>query len=146
MSAAPEPRDGDFVAYVEELQRESAARLQIQSTSALVQPAERPARTGRGAGLAMESTPLTRPHVDQLLSRLASQRATAHLLGPVIGLLVGLALFFKGAVFGGLPSIFIGFALAVWSTQRLTRALRARAPGASAQTVVSEFFGKPPGA
>jgi hypothetical protein len=146
MSTATEPPNGDFVAYIEELQRESAARLQAQLNSALVEHPKGPAPQKRAAAPTTQQVPLTRPQIDALLSRLASQRATARLLGPVVGLFVGAALFLTGAIAGGVPSMLIGFGLIVWSARRLTSVLRTGAPASRTQDVVSEFFGKPPGA
>lgn len=137
----PEPRNGDFVAYVEELQQASAARVLSSSPPAGIGHPQ----VGNSTSKDAEPTPLRRLEADVLVSRLASRRATASPLGPAIGVLIGIVVFLHGAVTGGVLTLLIGFGLIFWAARRLARAFRASAHHEPARTLVSEFFGKPPG-
>ncbi len=157
MSSAAEPPNGDFVAYIEQLQRESAARILAQSKQAMVElPTGRAPRSGSAAGAATVKTeprssspspkapdpadiahpqrntdsllPLSRLEADKLLARLASDRATAQQVGAVIALIVGVLLILYW--FGsraGVVPLLAGAGLLVWSIRRLRRAATQRA-------------------
>lgn len=148
MPASNEPRNGDFVAYLEQLQRESAARVLAQSKPPMVQHPEGGARLDHSGASPAEATALTRLQADELLARLASHRASAALIGPAIGVVFGAALllyWIVGRV--SLVTLLIGVGLMVWSIRRLLSAARGRpvSPHAT-QTLVSRTFGKPPSA
>lgn len=147
MSTYGEPPNGDFVAYVEELQRESAARLQSHSKAPLLPHDPGELHSGHPTGMAAESPALTRRQADELLERFASHRATAHQVGPAIGLVFGVALSLSWLLGGSnLLALLFGVGLMAWSIRHLRRAAaqRASAPRAGAHAIVSQFFGKPP--
>jgi hypothetical protein len=147
MLATNEPRDGDFVAYLEQLQRESAARLLVQAKSQMTQlpaSAARPDHASPGA----PTTAMPRLAADELLGRLTSPRASAALVLPTLGIFFGGALLLHWLTKGStLLSLLIGIGLVIWSVRRLRRvAIERAAPRATSQTLVSQVFGKPPGA
>jgi hypothetical protein len=151
-----EPPNGDFVAYIEELQRESAARILAQSKQAMVElPASRtPGAGGAGGatthfesrqaslgrsdhGLAdiahsqpeMASIlPLSRLEADKLLARLASDRATAQQVGSGIALIIGvLLILYWFASRAVIVPLLLGLVLVVWSIRKLRRTAAQRA-------------------
>lgn len=157
MSSAGEPPNGDFVAYIEQLQRESAARILAQSKQAMVElPAGRsPKSVGAAVAAAVKTElrtsapspsprdpadiahpqwktenilPLSRLDADKLLARLASDRATAQQVGAGIALVIGVVLILYW--FGsraGVMPLLAGTVLLVWSIRRLRRAATQRA-------------------
>jgi hypothetical protein len=173
MSSAAEPPNGDFVAYIDQLQRESAARILAQSKQAMVElPASRtptsgrsalpplaarPASTGNGdyafgdALQGKDSTgsvlPLSRLEADKLLARLTSERAKAQQVGTAIGLVIGIALIFYWFVSRtGFVPLLLGVGLLVWSIRKLRRgaAQRADARTDPGRAAVPTVFGRPP--
>lgn len=147
MLATNEPRNGDFVAYLEQLQRESAARLLVQAKSQMTQLPAGPARPDH-ASPGAATTAMPRLAADELLSRLASPRASAALIGPALGVVIGAVLLLHWLTTGStLLTLLIGIGLVIWAVRRLRRAAIERAaPRATSQTLVSQVFGKPPGA
>jgi hypothetical protein len=174
MSSAAEPPNGDFVAYIEQLQRESAARILAQSKQVMVEPpaGQVPAR-GRGAPSAIPNArpvsagnggygfdnamhgkddtgsvlPLSRLEADKLLARLASERAKAQQVGTAIGLVVGVALiFYWFASRAGVVPLLLGVGLLVWSVRKLRRgAVQRNAERTDAgRAAVSKVFGHSP--
>jgi hypothetical protein len=157
MSAYAEPPNGDFVAYIEELQRESAARILAQSKQAMVElPSGRTPRVG-GAGSAATTRldsrqlspgtgdhgfadaahpeqetssilPLSRVEADKLLARLASDRATAQQVGSGIALIIGvLLILYWFASRAVIVPLLLGLVLVVWSIRKLRRTAARRA-------------------
>jgi len=141
-----EPRNGDFVAYIEQLQRESAARLRSQGRAQLIELPHTPVGTRDASRNAARSLPaarapaaprpatatietqgpvLNRQQADELVERLKSTRRNATresrpAAAPAIALMVG-ALLIVNAVManGGIVSLMIGVGLVVWGFRRL---------------------------
>jgi hypothetical protein len=135
-----EPRNGDFVAYIDELQRQSAARMRAQSHTPLDAGTARPSKEHDEA-----HTPaaLTRRQVEEMMTRLARQRASRGAgAGPVLA--IGIALILAAAVFdlGAVP-LLAGIVLVLWSIVRRIRSARAPAD-ASAQAQLGAVFGPRP--
>jgi hypothetical protein len=168
MLTSQEPRDGDFVAYIELLQRESAARIHAQSQVPMVElPANAPPRTGtprpaqpspssvaasqttrRGSMSGDESTPvLDRRQAEEMLARLARSGATSQNASAVVALGIGVVLLLTWFVFdtGALPFL-IGIGLTLWAVSRLRRAARqpAGTAGPRGRDQVSHIFGPRP--
>ena len=173
MASAAEPPNGDFVAYIDQLQRESAARILAQSKQAMVElPASRSPASGRSASTTLAARPasaanggygfdnalhgkddtgsvlpLSRLEADKLLARLASERAKAQQVGTAIGLVIGIALIFYWFVSrAGVVPLLLGVGLLVWSIRKLRRgaAQRADARTDTGRAAVSSVFGRPP--
>ncbi len=166
-----EPPNGDFVAYVEQLQRESAARILAQSKPVMVEPLApgtgrsatttaldaRPESAGYGSygfGNAAQSKdgtasvlPLSRLEADKLLARLASERAKAQQVGTAISLVIGVAMiFYWFASRSGVVPLLLGVGLLVWSIRKLRRgsSQRADARADAGRTAISKVFGSRP--
>lgn len=173
MPSATEPPNGDFVAYIEQLQRESAARILVQSKQVMVEPPAdpvpgrqrgasksvldaRPVTSGKGSDDFGNAThgdteaggvlPLSRLEADKLLARLASERAKAQQVGTLIGLVFGVALiFYWFASRSGVVPLLLGVGLLVWSIRKLRRGTGRRADVRDAgQAAVSKVFGHRP--
>lgn len=165
-----EPRNGDFVAYVERLQRESAARLRAGgSRTQIVElpntpiasrdvptwtpaPAPTPARE---AVVEAKAPALSRQQADDLVDRLkgvartapSESRASA---GPAIALVAGGLMIVHALVNnGGIVALIIGGGLVAWGFRRL----RSLTAGNTAERLrrhaeykqrVAQTFGKPP--
>jgi hypothetical protein len=157
MSSAAEPPNGDFVAYIDQLQRESAARILAQSKQAMVElPAGQVPASGRGTSTSVAARPvsagnggnggfgfdnsahgndaagsvlpLSRLEADKLLARLASERAKAQQVGTAISLVIGIALiFYWFASRAGVVPLLLGVGLLVWSIRKLRRGSAQRA-------------------
>jgi hypothetical protein len=169
MLTSQEPRDGDFVAYIEQLQRESAARIHAQSQVRMVElPANAPPRTGaprpaqlppsgsvpagqatrRGSMSGDESPPLLdRRQAEEMLARLARSGASSHNASAGIALAIGAVLLLTWFAFdtGALPFL-IGLGLTLWAVSRLRRAARqpASTAGPRGRDQVSHIFGPRP--
>ena len=173
MSSAAEPPNGDFVAYIEQLQHESAARILAQSKRVMVEiPAGQMPASGRSASTTLAARPasagnggngfdnalhgkddtgsvlpLSRLEADKLLARLASERAKAQQVGTAISLVIGIALiFYWFASRAGVVPLLLGVGLLVWSIRKLRRgtAQRADARTDAGRAAVSKVFGRPP--
>lgn len=166
MLASQEPRNGDFVAYIEQLQRESAARIRAKAQVPMVELAATPraggaraatiARTApmnvaeRGAMSGARAEPvLNRQQADALVARLS--RSNARGRSAAVLLSIGAALALSALMFDGGPvMLLIGVGLIVWSIARLHALSRApddpaSGPGAAADRArIAQVFGRPP--
>jgi len=169
MLTSQEPRDGDFVAYIAQLQRESAARIHAQSQVPMVElPANAPPRAGaprpaqpsssgsvlagqttrRGSMSGDESAPvLDRRQAEEMLARLARSGASSQNASAGVALAIGVVLLLTWFAFdtGALPFL-IGIGLTLWAVSRLRRAARQPA-GTNAprgRDQVSNIFGPRP--
>jgi hypothetical protein len=124
MGPGQEPRDGDFVAYLEQLQRESAARLAAGHA-----PMAGPVEAAAHAPGAASAPALTRQQAEALRARLAGGNRE---IVPAMLLAIGLVVFLGGfLVDGGFASLVVGLGLIIWSLNRLARLRAQRAAAAS---------------
>ena len=169
MLTSQEPRDGDFVAYIEQLQRESAARIRAQSQVPMVElPAGAPPRSGtpraalpplsgagsadhltrRGSMSGDESTPvLDRRQAEELLARLSRSGASAQTASASAALAIGAVLLLTWFVFDtGALHFLVGLGLTLWAVSRLRRAARQRTgtAGPRGRDQVAHIFGPRP--
>jgi len=143
MTGYQEPPDGDFVAYIDELQRQSAARISAGSERPMAEaPHRMPAATPLAAPDAAARPVLNRQQAEELLARLA-QRAPGRRAGG-IGLVVGIVLLLLWLTTrtGALPFL-IGIALVAWGASRLAGAARSQ-DGSAARQVLRMFRPTPP--
>lgn len=169
MLTSQEPRDGDFVAYIEQLQRESAARIRAQSQVPMVElPANAPPRVGaphpahpplpgpvpagqatrRGSMSGDQTAPvLDRRQAEEMLERLARTGASSQNASAGVALAIGVVLLLTWFAFdtGALPFL-IGIGLTLWAVSRLRRAARqpAGTAGPRGRDQVSHIFGPRP--
>jgi hypothetical protein len=152
-----EPRDGDFVAYIEALQRESEARLHRPQPplGAPVHPGGhvtgspepgRPASPGIGTRSDIAAPVLSRLQADELLARLARTGGSSQARGTGIALAVGVVLLlFWFIADGGAIAFLTGLGLTLWSVSRLRR-LGRPSPDAAKHTreQIAGLFGRSP--
>ena len=148
-----EPKDGDFVAYIEQLQKESAARLLGSGHHVITQLEKKPGSNANkdGSHFFAGRKPADLRSAAQLhatLSQIAAVPSLQNIFISAIPILIGavFALYWLIASASFLPLI-IGFALIFWGVSRFQRALRVFAPppqSAKAQTLVTNVFTAPP--
>ncbi len=146
-----EPKDGDFIAYIEQLQRESAARL-LGSTQHQVTQLEKPPSTAANTSdhFFAGRKPADLRSAAQLqatLAQVAAVPAIAPLFTSAVPILVGvlLTLYWLVAT-ASLAPLLIGIALIFWGIRRFQRALRQFSPreNPQAQAFVSKVFAARP--
>ena len=145
-----EPKDGDFIAYIEQLQKESAARL-LGSTHHLVTQLDKPGAAGASKAdhFFAGRKPADLRSAAQLRTTLAQIAAVPSLVGlfasalPIlIGVLFTLYWLVASASFWPL---FVGFALIVWGVRLFERARRriSHQPSQQTQALISKVFTAP---
>ena len=116
-----EPRDGDFVAYLEALEKRQIAALRMQHTlasaGATTQDDDAPGSELPALGRAQAGAPRQRLQTNGATPTAASLPA-----GIVVALIVGAVFAFSGLLGDGGPFLFlIGVALLVYAVRRLLR-------------------------
>lgn len=142
-----EPKDGDFIAYIEQLQRESAARL-LASTQHLVTQLDKKPATGTNQAdhFFAGRKPADLRSAAQLQATLAQVAAVPSLVGlfaSVLPILIGtlFTLYWLVAAASFWP-LFVGFALIIWGVRLFERARRriSRQPSTQTPALVSKVF------
>lgn len=133
-----EPRDGDFVAYIEALQRESAARLAQHHIGVVdTQPQD------KSTGHFFEDKP--RPAVvqdlDQAIGTFIKQNTDGRLVKALVAGVVGAMFLLVWLGDGGALSFLIAVALLAYAVPRLIAAFRAMAPRPASKAVIDQVFG-----
>jgi hypothetical protein len=151
MSAPQEPPNGDFVAYIEALQRESAARIHLKSQIPMVDtaaPGHGPTSPRSTASHDASEPVLNRQQAEELLARLTRSGRPPQATQAVIALAVGLVLlFFWFVADGGAVPLLIGIGFVAWAVSRLRSLGRQSSePGHQARAQIAQLFGKKPGA
>jgi hypothetical protein len=145
-----EPKDGDFIAYIEQLQKESAARL-LGSTHHLVTQLEKTPATGANKAdhFFAGRKPADLRSAAQLQATLAQVAAVppiGRLFASALPILIGalLALYWLAGAASIVPLV-IGIALILLGVRLFRRALRRflPAPNKQTQTLVSKVFTAP---
>lgn len=146
-----EPKDGDFIAYIEQLQKESAARL-LGSTQHLVTQLDKTPATGAKVGdhffagrkpADMRSA----AHLQAALAQVAAVPSLGALFTSLIPILLGALLVLYWLVASTIAApLLIGIALILWGVRRFERAVRRILPQQNKQTqaLVSKVFTPPP--
>lgn len=148
MISTQEPKDGDFVAYIEQLQQESAARLLGQHHS--LNQLEKPSST---AGKSSSHFFASRARADvraagdanAALMQLASGFSPGRLLSAAVAVVLGvlLALYWL-LTSASIVLLAIGIALVFWGMHRIKRVAQRLSPQKQqAQALVSKAFGVP---
>ena len=143
-----EPKDGDFIAYIEQLQKESAARL-LGSNHHLVNQLDKTGAAKADSHFFAGRKPADLRSAAQLQATLAQVVALpsiGHLFASALPTLIGalFALYWLVAS-AGIASLAIGIALIFWGVRLFQRALRRFSPQESkhAQALVSKVFTAP---
>ena len=146
-----EPKDGDFIAYIEQLQKESAARL-LGSTQHLVTQLDK--TPAGGANKSDHFFPGRKPadlrsaaQLQAALAQIVAVPSLAGLFASMLPILIGvfLTLYWLVASASFIP-LLIGIALIAWGTRLFERARRrvAQQPNKQTQALVSKVFAAPP--
>jgi hypothetical protein len=132
-----EPKDGDFVAYIEALQRESAARLARErgvgaAAFSPAAPAAQPERV---------PVATTAPAPARIAPRLY-RRDRAKLIKPLFAVFVGAAFLLSWLGDGGPFAFIIGIGLLAWAIPRVIAAVNAAHAAPPSKAVVDHVFGR----
>jgi len=149
MSASQEPRDGDFVAYIDALQRESAARIHAKAQQPMVEtmPGGQGPATPRATGGPTVAEPvLNRQQAEELLRRLARSGRSPQAASAAAALAIGLVLLlFWFVTNSGAVPLLLGIGLIAWAVSRLRRLGRGNAEtGQQERAQIAPLFGKKP--
>jgi hypothetical protein len=133
-----EPRDGDFVAYIDALQRESAARLAQQHVGVIETTA---ASKTTGQFFEEKAKPAAAPGLQLSVERFVRD-PDARIVKAVVAGVVG-ALFLLAWLGDGGPFSFIAaIALLAYAVPRLLRAFRGLTAQPANRTAIEEVFGR----
>jgi len=140
-----EPKDGDFIAYIEQLQKESAARL-LGSTHHLVTqlgktPATGPNKADHFFAGRKPADLRSAGELRATVAQVAAQPSPGQVFASAILIATGvvLALYWLIASTGIAPLV-IGTALIFWGLRRFSRALKKLSPQQGNQALVSKVF------
>jgi hypothetical protein len=147
-----EPKNGDFVAYIEQLQKESAARLLGSGHHVITQLEKKPASSANkdGSHFFAGRKPADLRSAAQLhatASQIAAAPSMHHIISSVVAILFGAAfgLYWLIASTSFVP-LLIAAGLIVWGVGRFRRALELLSPGQNKnpQALVASVFTPPP--
>jgi hypothetical protein len=140
-----EPRDGDFVAYIEALQRESAERLAQHHINVNLAAAA-PTGASKSASHFFESAAQAKPApgavVDEAVKRVLRPDVDAGLVKALVAGVFGLVFLLAWFGRGGALSFLIGVILLVYAVPRLLAAFRVLAVRTSNKAAVDQVFGR----
>lgn len=129
-----EPKDGDFVAYIEQLQKESAARLLGGGQHVITQLEKKPAANANkdGSHFFAGRKPADLRSAAQLqatLSKIAAVPSASHVLSAAVPILIGafIALYWLFAS-TSIVALIIAIALIAWGVRRFQRLIRQFSP------------------
>lgn len=141
LDAYREPAGGNYVAYLDELERRQLAHLAAAQPRLADALTSAPADRGRGT----RGKPLTAAERDALLVRLDAARRTVGKLGTgqIVAAAIGLMLLLTTLVGeGNVLTLLIGIALLWGPIRRLLRGLREPEPAPN-RALIDTRFGKP---
>lgn len=130
MGSYQEPPGGDFVAYIDELQRQSAARVRAQSGSTVDTHTPHQFEPLAAETQTTSAPPvLTRQQAEEMLAR---RGASAGSRSGQVAVVIGIALLILWfATRAGAVAFLIGLGLLVWGLVQQARAARAKQPTAA---------------
>lgn len=134
-----EPRDGDFVAYIEALQRESAARLAQQHVGVTETTA---ASKITGQFFDEKPKPPATASLPQAVERLVRRDTDANVVKALVAGVVGVVLLLTWLGNGGAFPFIFGVALLVYAVPRLLVALRTLKEEPASKAAIDQVFGR----
>lgn len=134
-----EPRDGDFVAYIEALQRESAARLAQQHVAVIETNADSK-RTGQF--FEEKPKPPVVPGLQHAVERFVRRDPDAKVVTALVAGVVGAVFLLTWLGDGGPFAFIVGVALLAYAVPRLLRAFRALSAQPSNKSAIDQVFGR----
>ena len=135
-----EPKDGDFVAYIDALQRESAARLARQHVN--VVDVAFPTKKAQGSTFGEKVASATQTDAGSIPARLVRRDRDAKLVRTVVAGVIGAVFLLTWLGDGGLFPFIAGFALLAYALPRLLTALRAREAPPTNKVLIDQAFGR----
>jgi hypothetical protein len=135
-----EPKDGDFVAYIDALQRESAQRLALQHVNVVdvAFPTKKAQGSTFGDGSGPASTPAAVSNPGPSVRRDRDSKIVKAIVAGVVGAMFLLTWLGDGGLF---PFI-VGIALLGYALPRLLTALRAQGQQATNKALIDQAFGR----
>jgi hypothetical protein len=133
-----EPKDGDFVAYIEALQRESAARLEQQHV--VVHEADGSPKYG--SAFSQQGKATTPVRLEQSIERVLRADSQGQLVRALVATVVGAMLLLSGLGNGGLLFLVAGIALLAYGAPRLFRTFRALGTPEANRARIEQVFGR----
>jgi hypothetical protein len=139
-----EPRDGDFVAYIDKLQSESAERLALHHINVNL-AAPSPTTSSKASSHFFESTPATRPQpvdapAQPTVPAGVRPDIDASVVRALVAAVIGLAFLVGWFGRSGALSFLIGVALLAYALPRLLAAFRMIAHQPSGKAVIGQVF------
>jgi hypothetical protein len=135
-----EPKDGDFVAYIDALQRESAERLALQHVN--VVDVAFPTKKAQGSTFGDGSGPASTPAAVSNPGRSVRRDRDAKIVKAVVAGVVGAMFLLTWLGDGGLFPFIVGIALLGYALPRLLTALRAQGQQTSNKALIDQAFGR----
>jgi len=136
-----EPKGGDFVAYIDALQRESAARLALQHVN--VVDVAFPTKKAQGSTFGDGTGPASAPAAGSTPGRFVRRDRDATIVKTIVAGVVGAVFLLTWLGNGGLFPLFVGIALLAYALPRLLAALRAaRGQQSTNKALIDQAFGR----
>jgi hypothetical protein len=135
-----EPKDGDFVAYIDALQRESAARLALQHVN--VVDVAFPTKKAQGDTFGDGTGPAAAPAAGSISGRFVRRDRDANLVKAIVAGVIGGALLMTWLGDGGLFPFILGIALLAYALPRLLAAVRAQGQRPTSKALIDQAFGR----
>jgi hypothetical protein len=135
-----EPKGGDFVAYIDALQRESAARLALQHVN--VVDVAFPTKKAQGSTFGDKAEPAVPTGAGPAAARSMRRDGDAKFVRAVVAGVIGAVLLLTWLGDGGLFPFIVGFALLGYALPRLLAAFRAHGRQLTNKALVDHAFGR----
>jgi hypothetical protein len=135
-----EPKGGDFVAYIDALQRESAARLALQHVN--VVDVAFPTKKAQGSTFGDGTGPASAPAAGPIPGRLVRRDRDATIVKSVVAGVVGAVFLLTWLGNGGLFPLIIGLALLAYALPRLLAALSGQRRQSVNRALIDQAFGR----
>jgi hypothetical protein len=135
-----EPKDGDFVAYIDALQRESAARLALQHVN--VVDVAFPTKKAQGDTFGDGTGPAAAPAAGSIRGRFVRRDRDANLVKAIVAGTIGSVLLMTWLGDGGVFPLIVGIVLLAYALPRLLAAVRARGTRQTNRALIDQAFGR----
>lgn len=140
-----EPKDGDFIAYIEQLQKQSAARLLAGTQHLVTQLDKKPTATANNADhffAGRKPADLrTAGELRASVAQVAAQVSPSQVFASAILIATGFVLALYWLIAStSIALLFVGTALIFWGVGRFSRALKKLASQQGNQAAVAKVF------
>ena len=135
-----EPKGGDFVAYIDALQRESAARLALQHVN--VVDVAFPTKKAQGSTFGDGTGPASAPAAGSIPGRFVRRDRDATIVKAVVAGVVGAVFLLTWLGNGGLFPLIVGIALLAYALPRLLAVFRAQGQRSTNKALIDQAFGR----